>query len=150
MARNANQFQTIRSEGALLPPDVLQAIASQKVDGVSPASYHLPPGTKLNEAIAHSWSVLQKYWKGFQEIRCRLPDEETGTEATNQNWLLPLFEELKYGRLVTTKNRPRSTPVHILSSDSILRCRFISSVAISPWIDAPRVLGGRPRPARTR
>jgi hypothetical protein len=103
MARSMSQFQTIRSEGALLPPDVLQAVASQKVDGTSPSLYHLPPGTKLNEAIAHSWSVLQKYWKGFQEIRNRLPEEETGTEVTNQNWLLPLFEELKYGRLATTK-----------------------------------------------
>lgn len=103
MARSTSQFQTIRSEGALLPPDVLRAIASQKVEGTSPESYHLPPGTKLNEAIAHSWSVLQKHWKAFQEFRCRLPQQETGTEVTNQNWLLPLFEELKYGRLVTTK-----------------------------------------------
>jgi hypothetical protein len=103
MARSTSQFQTIRSEGALLPPDVLRAIASQKVEGTSPESYHLPPGTKLNEAIAHSWSVLQKHWKAFQEFRCRLPQQETGTEATNQNWLLPLFEELKYGRMVTTK-----------------------------------------------
>lgn len=103
MARSTSQFQTIRSEGALLPPDVLQAIASEKVDGAGPSSYHLPPGTKVREAAAHSWSVLKKYWKAFQDIRCRLPEDETGTEATNQNWLLPLFEELKYGRLATTK-----------------------------------------------
>ncbi len=96
MARTAAQFQTIRSEGALLPPDVLQLVIAQKADGSAPAAYHLPPDTKVNEAIAHSWSVLQKYWRGFQEIRKRLPDDDTGTVATNQNWLLPLFEELKY------------------------------------------------------
>ena len=148
MARSTNQFQTIRSEGALLPPDVLQAIASQKVDGVSPASYHLPPGIKLNEAIAHSWSVLQKYWRGFQEIRCRLPEEETGTVATNQNWLLPLFEELKYGRLATTKRQidGRTYPIE----------RFYSQVPIHligcnlPLDRRTKGVGARPRPARTR
>lgn len=103
MARSTSQFQTIRSEGALLPPDVLQAIAAEKVDGADPAGYHLPPGIKISEAIAHSWNVLKKYWKAFQEIRCRLPEDDTGTEATNRHWLLPLFEELKYGRLVTVK-----------------------------------------------
>ena len=35
MARSTSQFQTIRSEGALLPPDVLRAIASQKVEGTN-------------------------------------------------------------------------------------------------------------------
>ena len=103
MAKRTDQFQTIRTEGALLPPDILQMIASLKVDGVSSGSYHLPPGSKLNEAIAHSWSVLQKFWRGFQEVRQQLSEDQTGTEITNQHWLLPLFEELRYGRLTTVK-----------------------------------------------
>ena len=74
MTKRSDQFQTIRTEGALLPPDILQWISSLKVDGVSPQAYHLPPSTKLNEAIAHSWGVLQKYWKGFQEARQVLDD----------------------------------------------------------------------------
>lgn len=104
MPKRSDQFQTIRTEGALLPPDILQSVASLKVDGVSPKSYHLPPGVKLNEAIAQSWSVLQKHWKGFQEARRLLDPDKPGTEITNQNWLLPLFEELKYGRLTTVKS----------------------------------------------
>lgn len=104
MAKRSDQFQTIRTEGALLPSDILQAIASRDVEGVSPDAYHLPPGTKINEAIAHAWSVLQKHWKGFQEARESLADDATGTEITNRHWLLPLFEELKYGRLTTVKS----------------------------------------------
>ena len=103
MAKRTDQFQTIRTEGALLPPDILQMIASLKVDGVSAGSYHLPPGSKLNEAIAHSWSVLQKFWRGFQDVRQQLSEDQTGTEITNQHWSLPLFEELRYGRLTTVK-----------------------------------------------
>ncbi len=36
MRKKADQFQTIRTEGAILPPDVLRRIAAQAVDGVRP------------------------------------------------------------------------------------------------------------------
>lgn len=104
MSRRATQFQTIRSEGAILPADILLAIASLKVDGISPESFHLPPGTKLNEAISRSWTTLLAHWKAFQEARAKIPDsDETGTAITNDRWLLPLFKELDYGRLTTIK-----------------------------------------------
>lgn len=103
MAKPSEQYQTVRTEGALLPSDILQTIAALKVEGVSPENYHLPPGTKLNEAIAHSWSLLQKHWKAFQERRVQLDPAKPGTEITNQHWLLPLFEQLGYGRLTTSK-----------------------------------------------
>lgn len=104
MRKGASQFQTIRSEGALLPPDVLRRIAAQSVDGVSPESYHLPPSIKLNEAISHSWNLLRAHWKSFQEARQLVTGtEETGTSVTNERWMLPLFQELGYGRLVTSK-----------------------------------------------
>jgi hypothetical protein len=51
MAKRGTQFQTIRTEGAILPPDILRRIASLKVDGATPDAYHLAPGSKLNEAI---------------------------------------------------------------------------------------------------
>ena len=62
MARNNQQFTTIRTEGALLPPDILQRIVSQKVDGMRPADYHLPEGFKTTEAITQSWDMLKKHW----------------------------------------------------------------------------------------
>lgn len=105
MAKRNLQFQTIRTEGAILPPDILRRIASLKVDGASPDAYHLPPGSKLNEAISQSWTVLLNHWQAFQEGRERLSgDGETGTAVTNERWLLPLFNELDYGRLLTTKS----------------------------------------------
>jgi hypothetical protein len=105
VAKRNLQFQTIRAEGAILPPDILRRIASLKVDGATPDAYHLPPGTKLNEAISQSWTSLLNHWQAFQEAREKLPaDGETGTAVTNERWLLPLFNELDYGRLVTTKS----------------------------------------------
>lgn len=105
MERRTQQFQTIRTEGAILPPDILRRIASLNVDGATPDAYHLPPGSKLNEAISQSWTSLLNHWQAFQEARANLPeDEQTGTSLTNERWLLPLFKELDYGRLLTTKS----------------------------------------------
>ncbi|HIQ23227.1 MAG TPA: hypothetical protein EYH34_18540, partial [Planctomycetes bacterium] len=102
--RSADQFQTIRTEGAILPPDILQLIAAEKVEGASPEAYHLPAGTRLNEAISRSWTALLAHWRAFREVRQRIPErEETGTSVTNEKWLLPLFQELGYGWLKTTK-----------------------------------------------
>lgn len=105
MAKKASQFQTIRTEGALLPPDILRLVTALKVDGALADDYHLPPGSKINEAISQSWTVLLSHWKSFQEARLQLAEsEETATKLTNERWLLPLFKELDYGRLTTEKS----------------------------------------------
>ena len=104
MARSVEQFQTIHTEGAILPPDVLQRIAAGELEGLDPATYHLPSGTKTKEAISQSWTRLLRYWKDFQAARrLILESDETGTLATREKWLLPLFQELGYGRLTTSK-----------------------------------------------
>lgn len=105
MPRSANQFQTIRSEGAILPPDLLHKIAAGEVQGLAPDAYHLPPGVKLKEAISQSWTRLQAHWRDFRKICATLGDEETGTLATREKWLLPLLNELGYGRLPASKAR---------------------------------------------
>jgi hypothetical protein len=102
MPRSTQQFQTIRTEGALLPPDILQRIASLKTDGTRGEDYHLPEGFKINEAITQSWDILKKHWRSFQEKRETLAESDTGTNLTNERWLLPLFKELEYGRLATS------------------------------------------------
>ncbi len=105
MARSKEQFQTIRSQGAILPPDVLRRIAALEVEGLKPEDYHLPPSTKLNEAISQAWSRIIALWKSFQEAREKILDtDETGAVITRERWLLPLFQELGYGRLTTQKS----------------------------------------------
>lgn len=105
MARIKEQFQTIRSQGALLPPDVLQRIASLELEGLTPEDYHLPPSVKLNEAISQSWSRILAFWKAFTESREKILDsDDTGAVVTRERWLLPLFQELGYGRLTTQKS----------------------------------------------
>ncbi|PJF21167.1 MAG: hypothetical protein CUN56_12460, partial [Phototrophicales bacterium] len=102
MAKNTNIFTTIRTEGALLPPDLLQRISDgANIDGLTPASYHYRPGEKLNEVINRSWNALKGAWASFKSAQERLPESDLGTTITRERWLLPLFRELDYGRLQT-------------------------------------------------
>ncbi len=99
-ARN-QLFTTIRTEGALLPPDLLQRLSEGRdLEGLTPDSYHRP-GEKLNEAINRAWNGLQGTWTSFRAARERLPADDAGTTLTRERWLLPLFRELDYGRLLT-------------------------------------------------
>lgn len=106
MRSRNNTFQTIRSEGGLLPSDLLQRLSSRdgEVPGLSDSSYHLS-GEKLNEAINRSWNRLTGAWKAFQGALADVGESEPATTVTREKWLLPLFEELKYGRLQTARAR---------------------------------------------
>ena len=109
--RNRNTFTTIHTEGALLPVDLLQRISEndKNLEGLNPESYHLAPGEKLNEAINRSWNRLSGLWGTFQAARGRLGSTDplggggAGTTLTRERWLLPLFQELGFGRLSTSK-----------------------------------------------
>ncbi|MDP2991431.1 MAG: N-6 DNA methylase, partial [Kiritimatiellota bacterium] len=126
--RTHNPFTTIHTEGALLPADLLQRVLAvdPKLDGLSAADYHLPAGEKPNEAINRSWNRLQGSWAAFRAMRERLGIGDFATGETRDRWLLPLFQELGYGRLQTAKaieldgksypisHRWSETPIHLV------------------------------------
>jgi hypothetical protein len=51
--RRLELFTTVRTEGAILPVDLLQRImeGDSSIDGTSPESYHLAGGEKIGEHI---------------------------------------------------------------------------------------------------
>jgi hypothetical protein len=102
--RQRSTFTTLVNEGALLPVDVLQRIAQldTTLGGITSEDYHLNE-VKINEEINNAWLRVLRSWKTFQTMRARLPHGDTGTTLTRERWLLPLFAELGYGRLVSTK-----------------------------------------------
>ena len=85
----------------MLPADLLQRIVSadKSLNGLTPESYHLAPGEKINEAVNRSWNGLQGAWETFRAALEKLPTYDSGTSVTRERWLLPLFQELGYGRL---------------------------------------------------
>jgi hypothetical protein len=93
-------FTTVKTEGAILPADLLQRIADGRgLDGLRPEDYHLAPTERLNEAINRAWNRCLGVWQSFDEQRARLPETDTGATLTRERWLLILFQELGYGRL---------------------------------------------------
>src|SRR5689334_1088223 len=94
-------FVTVRSEGGLLPPDLLARIAGNDAElkGLTPEDYSLPQGERLNEAASRAWERVKAFWAAFRAGTESLGAGETGVTETRELWLLPLFRELGHGRL---------------------------------------------------
>lgn len=95
-------FVTVRTEGGLLPPDLLARIAASDgaLGGLGPEDYGLARGERLNEAASRAWANIRTYWAAFKATTSSLGKGESGVSETREQWLLPLFRELGYGRLV--------------------------------------------------
>src|SRR5258707_14855282 len=102
-SRSRDLFLTVRSEGAILPPDFLERVVSgdRELDGLTPEDYHLARGEKLNEVISRSWNRLLGAWLSFRNGMENLSGTDVGPSITRERWLQPLFQELAYGRLLT-------------------------------------------------
>ena len=130
MARTRRDvFATVRTEGGLLPPELLQSIVegNGRIEGLSPASYHLAKNEKLNEVISRAWTRCSGAWSSFRQASGELVAGDLGTTVTRERWLLILFQELGYGRLLTAKAQEaagrtfpishmwQNTPIHLVS-----------------------------------
>lgn len=106
MSKRSSIFNTIRTEGAILPAELLQRIINgdTSLDGLNSTDYHFSPGERLNEAATRSWNRLSGVWKTYQDLIDQLPEDSIGTTETRERWLLPLFQELGYGRLQPQKS----------------------------------------------
>jgi hypothetical protein len=62
--RHRIAFTTVRSEGAILPADLLQRIAAgdRNLTGLAPEDYLLDRGERLNEATNRAWNRLVGTW----------------------------------------------------------------------------------------
>lgn len=102
-------YVAVRTEGSLLPADLLQRIAAgdPELDGLRPDDYHLPPRDRLREAMNRSWTRLQNYWSGFKRLLAETPAHDPATGLTRERWLHPLLQELGYGRLPASREHVR-------------------------------------------
>src|SRR5260370_3206527 len=98
-------FIAITSEGGLLPADFLHELPDPKtsIEGLTPVEYHLAEGERLNEHINRSWHRLKGCWENFNKAIAGKQSGEPTTTETRERWLLPLFQELGFGRVTTAK-----------------------------------------------
>jgi hypothetical protein len=102
--RSGERFSAIRTEGGLLPSDLLEQLLQRdaKLDGLNETAYHVVD-VRLHEAITESWTRIGRVWGTFQGAIGGLANTDPGTSVTRERWLLPLFHELGYGRLPTAR-----------------------------------------------
>ncbi|MCP3962315.1 MAG: N-6 DNA methylase [bacterium] len=98
-------FTAVRTEGGILPAELLERLAAgdKEIAGTSPADYHLGPNERLGEAVNRSWSRLLGAWASFRDALQKAPEGDPATRLTRERWLLLLFQELGYGRLLRSK-----------------------------------------------
>ena len=122
-------FTTIHVEGAMFSPELLQRIVlGNNVPGLKPEDYHISGSRKLNEAISEAWSKALTHWASFQSALDKLPIADPATSITRERWLLRLFSDLGYGRLVASRSIEiggasypvshlwNNTPVHLVGA----------------------------------
>ena len=88
------QYIGVRSEGGLIPYDILDQIAREEAGlGQQAKDFGLAAGRRLTDEITRAWSDAQDYWHIFQRRAAGLPEEETGTTLTRK-WMTDLLNEL--------------------------------------------------------
>lgn len=88
------QYIGIRSEGGLVPYDILDQIAREESGlGQQAKDFGLAAGRRLTDEITRAWSDAQDYWHIFQRRTEGLPEGETGTTLTRK-WVTDLLNEL--------------------------------------------------------
>jgi hypothetical protein len=95
MARTAAVFPTVRSEGGLLPPDLLQRIveADPELGGFAPADYALASGDQVREVISRAWQRVRAFWAAFKAATEDLPPSASGVTETREQWVLSTSSE---------------------------------------------------------
>ena len=95
----------VRTEGGLLPADLLERVRAldPKLPGIDGAAYGLAKNERFGDAIARSWNKLTGAWATFSDELAKQPESDPATTTTRERFLLPLFEELGYGRLSPAK-----------------------------------------------
>ena len=87
-------YPSIRIEGAILSPDILERI--EEAPGQRPADFGLESTVKVKDEIARAWADAQDYWRIFQRKLEALKPESPATTETRQQWIAPLLGLLGY------------------------------------------------------
>ncbi|MCL4439536.1 MAG: restriction endonuclease, partial [Firmicutes bacterium] len=120
-------FPSIRVEGAILSPDILEKLDNSI--GQRPSDFGLDNNTRVKDEIARAWADAQDYWRIFQRKLETLKAESPATTETRNLWVVPLLGLLGYqleyqprgvelnGKLYSISHRVinrANVPIHII------------------------------------
>jgi hypothetical protein len=88
------KYTAIRSEGGLLPYDLLDEILSEIAPGQKSADFGLPKGRRVSDEIQRVWSDALELWSRFKAGREKLSEKDpNGTTLTRDRWIGPLLTD---------------------------------------------------------
>ncbi|MBA2695047.1 MAG: hypothetical protein H0U62_04205, partial [Actinobacteria bacterium] len=94
--------QATRVVGGVVPPVLLGRIRAGDVTdraSLSAASYHLIGTETTRDAASRSWAYLRGAWSAWRTADASRSTGSTGTGGAREKWLLPLLDQLGYGRV---------------------------------------------------
>ncbi|MBE0613781.1 MAG: restriction endonuclease [Burkholderiales bacterium] len=87
-------YPSIRIEGAILSPDILERL--DDAPGQQSADFGFDRNAKVKDEIARAWADAQDYWRIFQRKLETLRPDSAATTETRQQWVVPLLGLLGY------------------------------------------------------
>ncbi len=84
-------YPSIRIEGGLLGPDVLDSLFSGDLPGQKPADFGLEARRNLTDEIAGNFADARAQWGIFQHRLDKLPADDLATSVTRDAWVIPFL-----------------------------------------------------------
>lgn len=158
-------FTAFKSEGGLLPADLLDQVGTGSLVGQTPADFGLEKGRRLTDEIAAAWADARDQWRIYQRALGRLKEGDAGTTTTRDQWMVPLLRLLGYDDLTYTPSAAlvegrtyaishwagrggESAPVHIvgcrvdLDSRDAGRTRLSANALVQEYLNRTEQLWG--------
>jgi hypothetical protein len=88
------RYVAIRSEGGLIPYDLLDKIASEDAAGQKPGDFGLPKGRRLSDEISRVWADAQSLWSNFKRRRESLGDRDPYGTSITRSWIGSLLGDV--------------------------------------------------------
>lgn len=140
-------FSTIRIEGSILSPDILDKIEADDISAQQAKDFGFDSKIKVKDEISKAWADANSQWKVFRSRMEKVNESETGTSETRKYWILPFLGligyELEASRAHNVNGKSYAIshcdvnldqfPVHIVGfNDSLDRKRLDSGPRMSP------------------
>ena len=144
--REHMKFTSIRIEGSILSPDILDKIEQDEINGQTAKDFGFTAKTKIKDDIARVWADAQDMWRIFNRQKEKV-GKGYGTSETRKFWMIPLLGFLGYdvelsksenvfGKSYAISHRAINLdnyPIHIMGfNDNLDKKRSDSGPRMSP------------------
>ena len=89
-------FPSVRIEGGLLGPDLLDELVAGDLPGQRPSEFGLDGRRNLTAELAAAFADARAYWGAFGHRLERLQEDNLATTPTRDAWVVPLLGLLGY------------------------------------------------------